>query len=73
MVLTTFAIAIVGYGIAFGTRYYIKTQRNALLEPPLDLFNEPDSVKEDNSDKDRENRPRYSKAQARQRFKKGRS
>lgn len=73
MVLTTFAIAVVGYGIAYGSRYYIKAQRNALLEPPPDLLGDKDSSKEENNEKDRENRPRYSRAQARQRFKKGRS
>lgn len=73
MVLTTFAVAVFGYGIAYGSRYYIKTQRSALLDPPPDLFGDQENAKEENNEKDRENRPRYSKAQARQRFKKGKS
>jgi hypothetical protein len=38
MALLTMAVAMIGYGVARGFRYYIKCQREALLEPPVDLF-----------------------------------
>ncbi|PSN44163.1 hypothetical protein C0J52_17430 [Blattella germanica] len=38
MALLTIAIAMIGYGIARGFRYYVKCQREALLEPPIDLL-----------------------------------
>jgi hypothetical protein len=38
MALLTIAVAMVGYGIARGIRYYVKCQREALLEPPVDLL-----------------------------------
>jgi hypothetical protein len=38
MALLTIAVAMIGYGVARGSRYYIKCQREALLEPPVDLF-----------------------------------
>lgn len=38
MALLTISIAMIGYGIAKGCRYYMKWQRDALLEPPIDLF-----------------------------------
>jgi hypothetical protein len=38
MALLTIAIAMIGYGIARGIRYYVKCQREALLEPPVDLL-----------------------------------
>lgn len=38
MALLTIAIAMIGYGVARGSRYYIKCQREALLDPPVDLL-----------------------------------
>lgn len=38
MALLTIAVAMIGYGIARGIRYYVKCQREALLEPPVDLL-----------------------------------
>lgn len=73
MVLLTFAIAVLGYGTARGFRYYIKCQRIALLEPPVDLLREQVNKKETVKEEVRETRTRYSKAQARHRFKKSRS
>lgn len=32
------AIAMIGYGIARGFRYYVTCQREGLLEPPVDLL-----------------------------------
>lgn len=37
MALTTMGVAMIGYGIARAFRYYVKCQRNSLLEPPVDL------------------------------------
>ncbi|XP_033226402.1 hsp70-Hsp90 organizing protein 3-like isoform X2 [Belonocnema kinseyi] len=75
MVLLTMAIAMIGFGVAKGFRYFVKCQRRSLLEPPVDLFEnekeESPSDSEKNSEKDKH--PKYSKAQARERFKKGKS
>jgi hypothetical protein len=38
MALLTIAVAMIGYGVARGFRYYTKCQREALLEPPVDLL-----------------------------------
>lgn len=81
MVLMVIVVSAIGYGIACGCRYYIKQQRIGLLEPPvnlLDEFKKPNdqSTNDDTTTKDGDqytNRPRYSKAQARQRFKRGRT
>lgn len=37
MAFVTIAIAMVGYGIAKLYRYWVKTRKNGLLEPPIDL------------------------------------
>lgn len=76
MALLTISIAMLGFGVAKGFRYFVKCQRKSLLEPPVDLLNESkdnadDIEAEKNSEK--EKHPKYSKAQARQRFKKGKS
>lgn len=76
MALLTMSIAMLGFGIAKGFRYFVKCQRKSLLDPPVDLFGE---NKEEHDDVDtemnneKEKHPKYSKAQARQRFKKGKS
>jgi RsiW-degrading membrane proteinase PrsW (M82 family) len=72
MAITTILIAMVGYGLAFSFRYYIKTQRSAMLDPPPDLFGQ-DTTDPQEEEKDKDMKPRYSKAQARHRFKKGKS
>ncbi|KAJ8982335.1 hypothetical protein NQ317_009451 [Molorchus minor] len=70
MALVTIAIAMVGYGIARFYRYWVKSQRAGLLEPPIELFKdettEPEATKETKA-----HTPRYTKSQARQRYKKG--
>lgn len=69
MAFITFAIAMIGYGIAKGYRYFIKCQRDSLLQPPIDLTN---SEEENSNIQERkQNNARYTKFQARQRFKKG--
>ncbi|XP_067005371.1 stress-induced-phosphoprotein 1 [Anabrus simplex] len=74
MALLTIAVAMIGYGMARGFRYYVKCQRTALLEPPVDLL--PEEPKEPdprscNEPVRNERSHRYTKAQARQRFKRG--
>lgn len=79
MALLTISIALIGYAIAKGIRYYTKCQRKALLEPPIDLLPEetrsaPSEEADDEEGHHQKDRtPRYTKAQARQRFKKGKS
>lgn len=81
MALLAIAIAMIGYGIARGFRYYVTCQREGLLEPPVDLM--PDE-KHDGGNaeeysgnafpgppKASNNSHRYTKAQARFRFRKG--
>lgn len=77
MALLTISIAMLGFVIAKGFRYFIKCQRKSLLDPPVDLF--PDEKEDlENTDMDnlyneKEKHPKYSKAQARHRFRKGKS
>ncbi|XP_071449535.1 stress-induced-phosphoprotein 1-like [Hetaerina americana] len=80
MALLTIGIAMFGYGIARGFRYYVKCQRKALLQAPVDLLgdskgeNEDELATEDDAKgSNNERGHRYTKAQARQRFKKGKS
>ncbi|RZF48607.1 hypothetical protein LSTR_LSTR011238 [Laodelphax striatellus] len=85
MALLTIAIAMMGYGFARAYRYYKKCQWDGLLEPPVDFFkgegppgldgddcsssnNEDGSANQSSS-----NHNRYTKAQARFRFRKGKS
>ncbi|XP_043584849.1 dnaJ homolog subfamily C member 3 homolog isoform X1 [Bombus pyrosoma] len=76
MALLTMFIAMLGFGIAKGFRYFVKCQRKSLLEPPTDLFGgnkeEFDDV-EAEMNNEKEKHSKYSKAQARQRFRKGKS
>lgn len=68
------ALAGVCYGIARLFRYYSKLQNRGLLDPPIDILESfkktTDDVEGNNVDST-PNRNRYSKAQARQRFRKG--
>ncbi|KAG7203568.1 hypothetical protein KM043_013612 [Ampulex compressa] len=76
MALLTMSIAMLGFGIAKGFRYFVKCQRKSLLEPPVDLFGESKADFDDievEKNGEKEKHPKYSKAQARQRFKKGKS
>nr|XP_012140752.1 PREDICTED: stress-induced-phosphoprotein 1-like isoform X1 [Megachile rotundata] len=76
MVLLTMSIAMLGFGIAKGFRYFVKCQRKSLLEPPVDLFGKDKEELDDveaEMNNEKEKHPKYSKAQARQRFKKGKS
>ncbi|KAJ3641545.1 hypothetical protein Zmor_028048 [Zophobas morio] len=72
MAFVTIVIAMVGYGIAKTYRYYVRCQRDGLLDPPLDLMNEDETESENSSEKEaKTHTPRYTKSQARQRYKKG--
>ncbi|KAK2583443.1 hypothetical protein KPH14_009417 [Odynerus spinipes] len=77
MALLTISIAMLGFCIAKGFRYFVKCQRKSLLEPPIDLFpeNNKDDLEDVEADKgsEKERHPKYNKALARQRFKKGKS
>lgn len=79
MVLMILVVVAIGYGIACGYRYYRKQQKLGLLEPPvnlLDEFKKPTEQQTANENAENEpytNRVRYSKAQARQRFKRGKT
>lgn len=71
MSLLTFAIAAIGYFIANASRHYLKCQRTALLSPPVNLFEDDEDTKADKEGKNKEIRTKYSKAQVKQRFRKG--
>ncbi|CAG9772462.1 unnamed protein product [Ceutorhynchus assimilis] len=71
MAFITIAISLIGYAIARGYRTYMRHQRKALLEPPPDL--EDKSNKEEEEKEEIKRTPRYTKSQARLRYKKGKA
>lgn len=76
MVLLVIAISLIGFSIAKGIRYYMKLQKKGKLEPPTEVLEGLKKSNESQTEDEPElntNRTRYSKAQARQRFKKGKS
>lgn len=85
MILMVIVVSAIGYGIAAGYLYYRKQQKIGLLEPPgnlLDEFKRSTSAntaqQSSNNSEGGENEPytnrvRYTKAQARQRFKRGKT
>lgn len=79
MLLMILVVSAIGYGAARGYRYFLKQQKIGLLEPPINLldeFKKPDDQTSTNETSENElytNRVRYSKAQARQRFKRGKT
>lgn len=81
MVLVVLVVAAIGFGIAKMIRYYSKLQRKGLLDPPVNLLEDFQSTKDGEEmenggvggDQQKPPRNRYSKAQARQRFKKGKT
>lgn len=73
-------ISAIGYGISRGYLYYRKQQRIGQLEPPVNLLDEFKKPTDQTSTNDAgaegepyTNRTRYTKAQARQRFKRGKT
>lgn len=78
MVFLVIIIACLGYIISRCIRYYVRLQKKSLLEPPVDLLEEFKQEPDDEADGDGEphipaSRTRYTKAQARMRFRKGKS
>ncbi|XP_057373918.1 uncharacterized protein LOC130694827 [Daphnia carinata] len=84
-VLMTIAISFIGFGFCKLYRYYVKNQRDSLLQPPFDLSGENDSL-DNNSHEEpngngggtkmpegRDNQKKFTKAQARHRYRKGKS
>lgn len=86
MVLLVIVISLMGYGLARGYLYYSKLQIAKRLSPPKsemrkggesdankkeDAADDPNASPGSNETAALKNRIRYSKAQARQRFKKG--
>lgn len=78
MVLLVMTISGIVFGCAKLYRMYVKDQRKGLLDPPLELLegffapNGQDSTA-DQEEQTARQRTRYTKAQARQRFKKGKT
>lgn len=69
-------ISAIFWGIAKGYRIYSKDQKKGLLDPPLELLEGFWKDKDDEGNPDEQQkapRNRYTKAQARQRFKKGKT
>ncbi|CAO1433953.1 unnamed protein product [Diamesa tonsa] len=74
MVFLVIIIACVGFGISKLLRYYVKAQRKGMLEPPsvlLEDFREPEE--EELEEEAPRRRPKYTKSQARQRYKKAKT
>lgn len=74
MLLLIMTLAGTCYFIAKLFRYYSKLQDRALLDPPIDILESFKKTSEDvegNNVDSTTSRNRYSKAQARQRFRKG--
>lgn len=81
MVLMVLVVSAIGFGIARVYLYYLKQQKIGMLEPPVNLLDEfkksadPSASNEGEQDAGEQytNRTRYTKAQARQRFKRGKT
>lgn len=78
MVLLVMIAATIGFGIAKSFRYYLKFHRKGMVEPPTELSEDflildPSDNAGDDEEKLPKKRNRYSKSQARFRFKKGKS
>ncbi|KAL1508913.1 hypothetical protein ABEB36_003732 [Hypothenemus hampei] len=71
MCFTTIFIAMVGRFIAKTIRVYMKNQEKKLLEPPDNLLNCEENEKAEEQQKKKT--PRYTKSQARMRYKKGKA
>lgn len=77
MVFLVMIAASIGFGIAKTFRYYLKFHRKGMIEPPTELsedflVQEP-SGEDDDGEQMPKKRNRYSKSQARFRFKKGKT
>lgn len=77
-VIMVLVVAAIGFGIARGYLYYLKQQKIGMLEPPVNLLDEFKKPTDQTTNESAEgepytNRTRYTKAQARQRFKRGKT
>ena len=78
MVLLVFIFACIGYFIAKSVRYYQRLHKKSLLDPQTSLLGENQSSNETECSEAQKtqlhsNKNRYTKAQARMKFKKGKS
>lgn len=83
MILMVIVVSAIGYGLSAGFLYYRKQQKIGLLEPPVNLLDEfkrpanasdaSSAAGENGENEPYTNRVRYTKAQARQRFKRGKT
>lgn len=76
MVFLVMIAATIGFGIAKTFRYYLKFHRKGMIEPPTEFsedFLVQDPLPEDEGEEMPKKRNRYSKSQARFRFKKGKT
>ncbi|XP_064092384.1 uncharacterized protein LOC135205554 [Macrobrachium nipponense] len=82
--IITVIFSLFGLGLGYCYRLYIQNQRSALLEPPIDLAGDGvmrngvdgvggENIAESTTADEPRHHPRYTKAQARQRYKKGKS
>lgn len=78
MVLLVMIVASIGFGIAKSFRYYLKFHRKGMIESPTELsedflIQDPSDDANDDEEQLPKKRNRYSKSQARFRFKKGKT
>ncbi|XP_014244695.1 hsp70-Hsp90 organizing protein 1-like [Cimex lectularius] len=73
MAILTISIAVIGFGLAKGYRYYVECCRKGLLDPPPDLLKEMNAKQENGVSGEKSGHQRYSKAQARLKLRKGRT
>ncbi|XP_066151210.1 stress-induced-phosphoprotein 1-like [Euwallacea fornicatus] len=72
MSFITIIMSLSGYGIARFWRAYVKGQQRSLLDAPLELLNDLGG-KEEEEQENKRRTPRYTKSQARMRYRKGKS
>lgn len=77
MVFLVMIAATIGFAIAKACRYYLKLHRKSLIEQPTNLLEDflvqDQTADDDDEEEQPKKRNRYSKSQARFRFKKGKS
>ncbi|BES94236.1 tetratricopeptide repeat domain [Nesidiocoris tenuis] len=76
MAIITMVVALFGFALAKGYRYYLDCQRKSLMDPPPDLMKNTaaeDAGASQTANSEKTNHQRYSKAQARYKFRKGKT
>lgn len=76
MAIVTIVIALFGFAIAKGYTYYVDCRKKGLMDPPPDLYDERNGDGEDSSQQpaaEKTTHQRYTKAQARFKFRKGKT